>query len=92
MEQSGLGVIARKLGVPYAPCMLGFERRGNPKIKGIVVHDHNVDLIREASVEWESHVAEKESKERQKQVVKRWKRLIVGLLTKERLERDYGSH
>lgn len=92
MEQAGLGAIARKLGVPYAPCMLGFERRGNPKIKGIVVHDHNVALIREASVEWESHVAEKESKERQKQVVKRWKRLVVGLLTKERLERDYGSH
>ncbi|KAL7454047.1 hypothetical protein ACHAWC_005678, partial [Mediolabrus comicus] len=61
MEQAGLGVIARKLGVPYAPCMLGFERRGTPKIKGIVVHDHNVELIREASVEWESHVAEKES-------------------------------
>jgi xeroderma pigmentosum group C-complementing protein len=92
MEQAGLGVIARKLGVPYAPCMLGFERRGTPKIKGIVVHCHNVGLIREASVEWESHVAEKESRERQKQVVKRWKRLVVGLLTKERLERDYGSH
>ena len=95
MEQSGLAGIARKLGIPYAPCMIGFERhggRGTPSIRGIVVHDHNVGLIREASIEWESHVAEKERSERRNEVVKRWKRLVVGLLTKERLERDYGSH
>lgn len=95
MEQPRLAGIARKLGVPYAPCMLGFERhggRGTPQIRGIVVHDHNVTLIREASVEWESHVAEKERNERRKEVLKKWKRLVVGLLTKERLERDYGNH
>jgi xeroderma pigmentosum group C-complementing protein len=95
IQQPRLAGIARKLGVPYAPCMLGFERnggRGTPLIRGIVVHDHNVTLIREASIEWESHVAEKERDERRKEVLKKWKRLVVGLLTKERLERDYGNH
>ena len=95
MEQPRLAGIARKLGVLYAPCMLGFERhggRGTPSIKGIVVHDHNVGLIREASIEWESHVAEKERSEHRTKVLKLWKRLAVGVLTKERLERDYVSH
>lgn len=94
MEQPRLAGIARKLGIPYAPCMLGFEPhggRGTPLIRGIVVHDHNVALIREASIEWESHVVEKERNERRKEVLKKWKRLVVGLLTKERLERDYGG-
>ena len=94
MEQPRLAGIARKLGIPYAPCMLGFERhggRGTPSIRGIVVHDHNVGLIREAAIEWESHVVEKERNERRKEVLKKWKRLVVGLLTKERLEREYGG-
>jgi len=94
MEQPRLAGIARKLGIPYAPCMLGFDRhggRGTPLIRGIVVHDHNVGLIREASIEWESHVVEKERSERRKQVLRKWKRLVVGLLTKERLEREYGD-
>ena len=94
MEEPRLAGIARKLGIPYAPCMLGFERhggRGTPSIRGIVVHDHNVGLIREAAIEWESHVVEKERNERRKEVLKKWKRLVIGLLTKERLERDYGD-
>ena len=91
MEQPRLASIAKRLGVPYAPCMIGFDR-GKPFIRGIVVHNHNVSLIREAAIEWESHVVEKERKERRKEVLRKWKRLVVGLITKERLERDYGNH
>ena len=86
--------IARKLGLPYAPCMLGFEGRGGgraPSIRGIVVHDHNVDLLKEARVEWESHTVEKEREDRRKKVLHRWKRLVVGMMTKERLEREYAK-
>jgi len=82
--------IARKLGIPYAPCMLGFEKRA-PSIRGIVVHDHNVDLLKEARLEWESHAVEKEREDRRKQVLNRWKRLVVGVMTKERLEREYAK-
>lgn len=93
LDQPRLTPIARKLGIPYSPCMLGFEGHGGnrtPTIRGIVVHEHNAALIREASFEWESHTAEKEILERQNEIVKRWKRLVAGMLMKERLDRDYG--
>ena len=86
--------IAKKLGIPYAPCMVGYEvrRRGRaPSIRGIVVHNHNVDLLKEARVEWESHAVEKEREDRRKRVLHRWKRLVVGMMTKERLEREYSK-
>ena len=93
MGQPRLSSIAKTLGIPYAPCMLGYEGRGGvrtPTIRGIVVHDHNVALLREAYVEWESHAAEREREERRNGIVKRWKRLVVGIMTKERLDREYG--
>lgn len=93
LDQPRLAPIARKLGIPYSPCMLGFEGHGGnrtPTIRGIVVHDHNAALIREASFEWESHVAEREIADRQHEILIRWKRLVVGMLMKERLDRDYG--
>ncbi len=93
MDQTGLAPIARKLGIPYAPCMLGYDGKGVNRIvtiRGIVVHDHNVALMREASIEWESHAVEVEHMERQDAILRRWKRLVVGILTKERLDREYG--
>eukprot|EP01083_Nonionella_stella_P090218 252047_1 len=93
MQQPRLSSRAKKLGIPYAPCMLGYEGHGGnraPTIRGIVVHDHDVALLREAYVEWESHAAEKERTDRRNEILKRWKRLVVGMLTKDRLEREYG--
>lgn len=89
IDQTGLAPIAKKLGIPYAPCMLGYANR-IVTIRGIVVHDHNVALMQEASIEWESHAVEAEQMERRDAILRRWKRLVVGILTKERLDREYG--
>lgn len=89
LDQTGLAPIAKKLGIPYAPCMLGYEG-SHVIVRGIVVHDHNVTLIREASVEMQSFTIEKEIQDKRNAVIHRWKRLVVGLLTKERLDRAYG--
>jgi xeroderma pigmentosum group C-complementing protein len=73
--------------------MLGYDGHGGNRtatIRGIVVHDQNVELLREASVEWESHAVEVENQERRFAILRRWKRLVVGMLTKERLDREYG--
>ena len=94
LELTRISQVAKELGIPYAPCLLGFEgHRGNrtPTIRGIVVHEHNADLLREAHTEWESQAVEQEHEQRRKAVFQRWKRLIVGILTKERLERQYGD-
>jgi hypothetical protein len=79
---------------PYAPCLLGFEGRGGnrtPTIRGIVVHEHNAELLREAHMEMASQMLEQSHENRQHDVYKKWNRLLVGVLTKDRLERAYGG-
>jgi xeroderma pigmentosum group C-complementing protein len=94
IDQPGLAGAAKKLGIPYAPCLLGFEKQGGnrtPLVRGIVVHEHNAQLVREAGVELNKHALEKEYNDRRQAILLRWKRLMVGLLTKARIDREYGS-
>jgi len=93
MEQPRLSVVARRLGIPYAPCMLGYEgHNGNqtPTIRGIVVHEHNVELLNEAYLEYQSQQVESEVEARRQSVLKKWERLVQGILVKDRLDRAYG--
>jgi xeroderma pigmentosum group C-complementing protein len=93
IDQRGVAGVAKKLSIPYAPCLLGFEgHQGNrtPTIRGIVVHQHNEQLLREANVEVTSHAIEEEHENRRKAMHRRWKKLLAGLLLKDRLEREYG--
>jgi xeroderma pigmentosum group C-complementing protein len=94
LELYRIAKAAKQLGVPYAPCLLGFEGHGGnrtPTIRGIVVHEHNADLLREAHVEMQSQLVETEYKERQREIYGKWKRLIKGMMTKERLAREYAN-
>jgi len=93
MEQPRLSLVARKLGIPYAPCMVGYEgHNGNrtPAVRGIVVHNHNVELLNEAYLEYQSQLVETEVEARRVEILKKWKRLVVGILTKDRLDKAYG--
>lgn len=93
IDQRRVAGVAKKLGIPYAPCLLGFEgHHGNrtPTIRGIVVHQHNEQLLQEANVEVASHAIEEEHENRRKAMHRRWKKLLAGLLLKDRLEREYG--
>ena len=93
LEDPRMSLVAKKLGIKYAPCLLGFEGhqgKRTPTIRGIVVHTHNAELLREAYAEYESHALEKEFEKRQQEIYLRWKRLIVGIQTKARLDREYG--
>ncbi len=94
LELRRIAYVAKRLSVPYAPCLLGFEGHGGnrtPTVRGIVVHEHNVELLYEAHLEWESQAVENEYKERQRAIYGRWKKLIFGMMTKERLEREYAN-
>lgn len=93
LTEHGLSRIAKKLGIPYAPCLLGFEGHGGnrtPTIRGIVVHEHNADILRCAHNEFMSGQLEREHEKRAERIRNRWQRLIGGLLTRERLDREYG--
>jgi Rad4 beta-hairpin domain 3/Rad4 beta-hairpin domain 1/Rad4 beta-hairpin domain 2/Rad4 transglutaminase-like domain len=94
VDVHGLAPVAKKLGIPYAPCLLGFEGHGGnrtPTIRGIVVHEHNEELIQSAGAEFTSYKIQKDDDARRNAILLRWKRLMVSLLTKDRLDREYGE-
>ncbi len=94
LELHRISLVAKKLSIPYAPCLLGFEGHGGnrtPTIRGIVVHEHNEDLLRCAHTEYESQAVEDAYKKKQEEIYRRWRRLINGVLTTERLKREYGD-
>ena len=73
---------------------MGFEGHGGnrtPSIRGIVVHEHNAELLKEAYGGFESHVLEQQAEQRQQRILQRWSKLIRGVLLKERLDRQYGN-
>jgi hypothetical protein len=73
--------------------LLGFEGHGGnraPTVRGIVVHEHDEEILREAHVEMASQFLEQSHENRQHAVYLRWKKLLVGVLTKDRLEQACG--
>ncbi|KAF3420459.1 hypothetical protein E2986_07657 [Frieseomelitta varia] len=88
----GLNRIARKLNIDCAPAVVGFNFGGMgavPAIEGYIVCSEYEDTLREA---WEAEQVEavKRNKEKQeKRIYGNWKRLIQGLLIRERLAARY---
>jgi len=94
LEKSRIAFVSKKLGIPYAPCLIGFEGHGGnrtPTIRGIVVHEHNAEILMEAHTEYESQLVEQDHQEKQRNIYKRWKRLIVGMMTQDRLDKEYAN-
>jgi xeroderma pigmentosum group C-complementing protein len=95
IDMKGIAKTAKKLSIPYKPCLLGFEGHGGnrtPTISGIVVHSHNEVLLREAHAEMANHLQQQEENDHRRSILRKWHRLMVGVLTKDRLEREYGDH
>ncbi len=55
------------------------------------MHQHSADILNEAYSEYERHAVEQEHDESQRRILQRWKKLINGILLKDRLEREYGD-
>lgn len=94
LEKPRMAFIAKKLAIPYAPCLVGFERfkgNGAPMVQGIVVHQGNADIILEAYAEWESKEIEDQLNDHQTKIIGRWKRLVFAALTDERLKKKYEN-
>jgi hypothetical protein len=94
IDERGAANTAKMLGIPYAPCFLGFEgHHGNrtPTIRGIVVHEHNAPLIYDAHRAVVSHQETQEDEKQRQAALRLWKRLMMGLLNKARIDREYGQ-
>ena len=89
-----VAIVARELGVDFAPALVGFGRtsgRAVPELQGIIVGQEHSEMICEAFSAWAQQKAEVAAAKRTKQVVKRWEILTKGLMTQDRLQREYGQ-
>jgi len=88
----GIGVVAKRLGTPYAPAMVGFDfsrGRSFPIVKGIVCFNDDAEMLSEAAIEADRVKVLKESKKKEVRVLKNWKTLVSKALNRERLFREY---
>lgn len=92
LPHKGIAKIARRLGVDFAEAVTGFEfkkRRAIPVIEGIVVAQENAEMVLDAFWEHEKDRVARADTKREEAVLKRWKKLLIGLRTRHRLRSDY---
>ncbi|KAI9558622.1 hypothetical protein GHT06_015410 [Daphnia sinensis] len=92
LQIPGLNKVARRLGIDCAPAMTGWDYHGgwsHPVYDGYVVCDEHVETLMDA---WRVANEEQEKREREKKekrVYDNWRRLIRGLLIRDRLQTKY---
>ncbi|KAG0237639.1 hypothetical protein BGW42_000467 [Actinomortierella wolfii] len=86
--------IARQLGVDYVEAVTGFDfqsRRSVPVIDGIVVPAESSELVMDAFHEVSQHADAEARKKQQAEVLKRWRKFVMGALVRARLLQEYGD-
>ncbi|KAF5750000.1 DNA repair protein complementing XP-C cells isoform X1 [Tripterygium wilfordii] len=87
--------VAKKLGVDYAPAMVGFEFRNGrciPVFDGIVVCAEFKDAILEAFAGEEERREAEEKKRNEAKAISRWYQLLSSVVTRQRLNNRYGEN
>ncbi|TKY85576.1 hypothetical protein EX895_005738 [Sporisorium graminicola] len=91
---NGVAKVAKKIGVPYAEAITGFEfrkQRGMPKITGIVVAQQNAELVEEAFWQQEQQDALKQQTKKMERAMKNWRKLINAVRIARRVKEQYGD-
>lgn len=92
LKAPGLARVAAKLGIDCVPAVVGFEghHRGcHPVFDGFVVCEEFQDTLMAAWEEEQANISSREEEKRLKRVYGNWKKLIKGILIKERLRTKY---
>ncbi|KAK3039317.1 hypothetical protein RJ639_028717 [Escallonia herrerae] len=86
--------IAKRLGIDFAPAMVGFEfqhGRSIPVYDGIVVCAEFKDAILEAYAEVEERREAEERKQSEAEALSRWYQLLSSIVIRQDLEERYGK-
>ncbi|CAG9563066.1 unnamed protein product [Danaus chrysippus] len=89
----GLQRVAKKLNIDCAPALTGFDCNGgyvHPVYEGFVVCEEFEKVLTEAWLQDQEELERKEQEKIETRVYGNWKRLIRGLIIKERLKAKYG--
>jgi len=89
---NGMSRVLRQTGIDAAPAMVGWDFSGggaHPVYDGYVVCEENAEALMDAwNTEQELKLAREESK-REKRVLENWKRLVKGLMFREKMKNKY---
>ncbi|KAF9360379.1 hypothetical protein BGX26_009625 [Mortierella sp. AD094] len=94
LKGRGIGKVARLLGVDYVEAVTGFEfqsRKSVPVIQGVIVPTEQAELVLDAYYEIEHQRDQEAHKKKRTEALKRWRKLIKGVLIRARLAEDYGE-
>ncbi|CAG0888199.1 unnamed protein product, partial [Darwinula stevensoni] len=92
LKMPGLNSVAKKLGIDCAPAMIGWDYHGggcHPMYDGFIVCQEFKDVLVDAWNQEQEEAERREEEKREKRIYGNWKRLIKGLLIRERLEEKY---
>jgi len=88
----GMKAVVRKTGIDAAPAMVGWEFSGggaHPVYDGVVVCQENAEVLMDAWNQEQEVQARRAEEKREKRVLDNWKRLIRGLVNKQRIMAKY---
>ncbi|KAH6934845.1 hypothetical protein HPB50_001529 [Hyalomma asiaticum] len=92
LRAPGLARVASKLNIDCVPAVVGFEghcRGVHPVFDGWVVCEEFKDTLMAAWEEEQANISNREEEKRLKRVYGNWKKLIKGVLIKEKLRMKY---
>ncbi|KAF9138216.1 hypothetical protein BGX30_009410 [Mortierella sp. GBA39] len=95
LKGRGIGRVARQLGVDFVEAVTGFEfqsRRSVPVIQGIIVPTESAELVMDAYREVTHHADQEAHKKKRTEVLRRWRKLIKGVVLRSRLMEEYGEN
>lgn len=94
LELPGLNKICKKLNVDCAQAIVGFDSSGGwpyPVYKGFIICKEFEEKVVDAWAREQEEAEEKEREKFEKRVYGNWKKLIKGLLIRERLMQKYNN-
>ncbi|KAF9103017.1 hypothetical protein BGX27_010777 [Mortierella sp. AM989] len=94
LKGRGIGKVARLLGVDYVEAVTGFEfqsRKSVPVVQGVIVPTEQAELVLDAYYEIEHQRNQEAHKKKRTEALKRWRKLIKGVLIRARLIEEYGD-
>jgi xeroderma pigmentosum group C-complementing protein len=86
--------ICKRLEIDFAEAVVGFEfgnKRAVPVIKGVVVAKENEKKVREEWKKWNEEQKRKEEMKLEKLCLEMWRKFIVGLKIRKRVQAQYGE-
>lgn len=85
--------ICKKLEIDFAEAVVGFEfgnKMAVPVILGVVIAEENEDAVRDAWRAWSEEQKKKEEGKLEKLVLEMWRKFVLGLRIRDRVQEDYG--